>query len=86
MEFIMPLLPFIAIILVMYFLMIRPAQKKQREVQEMQESLQKGDDIITIGGVHGRVESFDQKHMYILTDDQGTVLKFERVALKEVVK
>ena len=42
--------------------------------------------IITIGGVHGRVESFDQKHMYILTDDQGTVLKFERVALKEVVK
>ncbi|MCD2136786.1 MULTISPECIES: preprotein translocase subunit YajC [Salinicoccus] len=86
MEFIMPLLPFIAIILVMYFLMIRPAQKKQREVQQMQESLQKGDDIITIGGVHGRVESFDQKHMYILTDDQGTVLKFERVALKEVVK
>ena len=86
MEFIMPLLPFIAIILVMYFLMIRPAQKKQREVQEMQESLQKGDDIITIGGVHGRVESFNQKHMYILTDDQGTVLKFERVALKEVVK
>ncbi|SOC38367.1 preprotein translocase subunit YajC [Salinicoccus kekensis] len=82
----MPLLPFIAIILVMYFLMIRPAQKKQREVQQMQESLQKGDDIITIGGVHGRVESFDQKHMYILTDDQGTVLKFERVALKEVVK
>jgi len=86
MEFIMPLLPFIAIILVMYFLMIRPAQKKQREVQQMQESLQKGDDIITIGGVHGRVESFDQKHMYILTDDQGTVLKFERVALKEVIK
>ncbi|WP_462420624.1 preprotein translocase subunit YajC [Salinicoccus sp. Marseille-QA3877] len=86
MEFLMPLLPFIAIILVMYFLMIRPAQKKQKQVQEMQAGLQKGDDVITIGGVHGRVESFDQKHMYILTDDRGTVLKFERVALKEVVQ
>ena len=86
MEYLMPLLPFIAIILVMYFLMIRPAQKKQKQVQEMQAGLQKGDDVITIGGVHGRVESFDQKHMYILTDDQGTVLKFERVALKEVVR
>ena len=83
----MPLLPFIAIILVMYFLMIRPAQKKQKEVQNMQSNLQKGDKIITIGGMHGEVESFDQKHMYVRTDDaDSAVLKFDRVALKEIVK
>ena len=69
----------------MYFLMIRPAQKRQKQVQEMQAGLQKGDDIITIGGMHGTVESFDQKHMYIRADESA-VIKFDRVALKEVVK
>ncbi|WP_342389212.1 preprotein translocase subunit YajC [Salinicoccus bachuensis] len=87
MEFFMAILPFLVLILVMYFLMIRPAQKKQKEVQNMQSNLQKGDEVITIGGIHGTVESFDQKHMYIRTDDvNGAVLKFERVALKEIVK
>ncbi|MFD2829590.1 preprotein translocase subunit YajC [Corticicoccus populi] len=86
MDMIMAFLPFIAIIAVMYFLMIRPAQKKQKQVQEMQNDLQKGDDIVTIGGMHGTVESFDQKHMYIRTEDNGPILKFERVALKEVVR
>lgn len=86
MDMLMAFLPFIAIIAVMYFLMIRPAQKKQKQVQEMQSSLQKGDEIITIGGIHGTVESFDQQHMYIRTEDDGPIFKFERVALKEVVK
>ena len=87
MEFFMAILPFLVLILVMYFLMIRPAQKKQKEVQNMQSNLQKGDEIITIGGIHGTVESFDQKHMYIRTDEvNGAVLKFERVARKEIVK
>jgi len=87
MEFFMAILPFLVLILVMYFLMIRPAQKKQKEVQNMQNNLQKGDKIITIGGMHGEVESFDQKHMYVRTEDaDGAVLKFDRVALKEIVK
>ncbi|WP_017548724.1 preprotein translocase subunit YajC [Salinicoccus carnicancri] len=87
MEFFMAILPFLVLILVMYFLMIRPAQKKQKEVQNMQNNLQKGDKIITIGGMHGEVESFDQKHMYVRTEDAGgAVLKFDRVALKEIVK
>ncbi|MFB9860669.1 preprotein translocase subunit YajC [Salinicoccus siamensis] len=87
MEFFMAILPFLVLILVMYFLMIRPAQKKQKAVQDMQANMQKGDEIITIGGIHGTVESFDQKHMYIRTDDvNGAILKFERVALKEIVK
>lgn len=87
MEFFMAILPFLVLILVMYFLMIRPAQKKQKAVQNMQSNLQKGDKIITIGGMHGDVESFDQNHMYVRTEDTGgAVLKFDRVALKEIVK
>src|SRR5699024_2670134 len=87
MEFFMAILPFLVLILVMYFLMIRPAQKKQKEVQNMQSNLQNGDKIITIGGMHGEVESFDEKHRYVRTDDaDSAVLKFDRVAHKEIVK
>lgn len=85
MELLVTLAPIIVLVLVMYFLMIRPAQKRQKEVQNMQANLQKGDDIITIGGMHGTIESFDQKHMYVRTDD-SVVIKFDRIALKEVVK
>lgn len=85
MELLVTLAPIIVLVLVMYFLMIRPAQKRQKEVQNMQSNLQKGDDIITIGGLHGTIESFDQKHMYVRTDE-SVVIKFDRIALKEVVK
>lgn len=87
METLLAFLPLIVLVLIMYLLMIRPAQKRQKQMQEMQQSLERGDDIITIGGIHGRIESHDQKHMYVNVDEgSGTVLKFDRVALKEIVK
>ncbi|HLR38991.1 MAG TPA: preprotein translocase subunit YajC [Jeotgalicoccus sp.] len=78
------LLPFIAIFAVMYFLMIRPAQKRQKEMNNMQSNLKKGDEIITVGGINGVVTSFDANHMYVDLGD-GTVVKFERRALHQVV-
>ena len=50
-------LPFILIILVMYFLMIRPQKKRQKEDQELRDSLQIGDEIMTYGGILGRIVS-----------------------------
>lgn len=85
MELLVTLAPIIVLVLVMYFLMIRPAQKRQKQVQEMQAGLQKGDKVVTIGGLHGTVQSFDQKHMYLQTDD-SVIVKFDRIALKEVLK
>lgn len=85
MELLVTLAPILILVLVMYFLMIRPAQKRQKQVQEMQASLQKGDEVVTIGGLHGTVESFDQKHMFLRTDET-VIVKFDRIALKEVVK
>lgn len=58
---IMSLLPFLLIIVVMYFLMIRPQAKKQKEKQKMLQDLQPGDEILTIGGVYGRIESVREK-------------------------
>ena len=49
------LLPLVLLIVVMYFLMIRPQKKKDKEVQAMRNSVQVGDEIVTIGGIVGKV-------------------------------
>ena len=49
----MAYLPFILILAIMYFLMIRPQAKRQKEKQKMLEALKKGDRVVTIGGIHG---------------------------------
>ena len=72
------LLPMGAIFLIFYFLLIRPQQKRQREHDEMLKALEKGDSIVTAGGLHGTVVG--------ITDDTLTVeiaaLKGERVRVK----
>ncbi len=67
----MMFLPFLLIILVMYFLMIRPQAKKQKELQKMRENLKKGDNVVTTGGIHGKVMGFgdDNKTVIVKVDD-----------------
>ena len=55
------LMPFILILFIVYFLMIRPQMKRQKEKKNMLESLQKGDKVVTIGGIHGTVVGVKQK-------------------------
>ena len=57
----MAYLPFILILAIMYFLMIRPQAKRQKEKQKMLEALKKGDRVVTIGGIHGIVSGFKGK-------------------------
>lgn len=56
---IMTLVMFGAIILIMYFLMIRPQQKRQKEHQKMLNELHKGDKVITNAGIHGTISDID---------------------------
>jgi len=58
-------LPMVAIFVVFYFLLIRPQQKKQKEARAMLESLNKGDEVVTAGGVVGRIAR--------LTDQYATI-------------
>lgn len=71
-------LPLIAIFAIFYLLLFRPQQKKQREREEMLKSVEKGDDVVTSGGLHGKVTG--------VTDDVLTleiaVVKGERVRVK----
>jgi preprotein translocase subunit YajC len=55
-------LPMIAIFVVFYFLLIRPQQKKQKEARAMLEALNKGDEVVTAGGVVGRIAKHTEQY------------------------
>jgi len=69
-----------AIILVFYFFMIRPQQKKQKQMQNFREALKRGDKIITIGGIHGKITDV-QESTFIIEVEDGTKLRIEKAAV-----
>jgi preprotein translocase subunit YajC len=79
------IIPIVLMIVLFYFLLIRPNQKRQRNVQNMQSSLSKGDKIVTIGGLHGIIDSIDDKKIVLKCGD-GTRLTYERSAIREVLE
>ena len=54
-------LPIILIIIVFYFFMIRPQINRQREEEKFRSEIKKGDKVVTIGGIHGKVSSIQEK-------------------------
>jgi len=80
---IMTFLPFVAIIAIFYFLIIRPQNKKQKETQKMLSALKKGDKIVTIGGIHGTIQTVREQTV-IVKVDEDTKLEFSRSAISTV--
>ncbi|MFC5603985.1 preprotein translocase subunit YajC [Sporosarcina koreensis] len=78
------LLPIIAMFAIMWFLLIRPAQKRQKQTKTMQEGLKRGDKVITIGGLHGVIDAVDDTSVFLKVAD-GTTLQFDRQAVGRVV-
>ncbi|MDR0637757.1 MAG: preprotein translocase subunit YajC [Spirochaetaceae bacterium] len=76
--------PFIIIIAIFYFLIIRPQNKKQKETQRMLGALKKGDKVVTIGGIHGTIASMDGTEVVVKVDD-NTKIKFLRSAISNVL-
>ena len=58
-------LPMVAIFIVFYFLLIRPQQKKQKEARAMLESLEKGNEVVTAGGILGRIVKLDEQYVTV---------------------
>jgi len=77
-------LPLILILLIMYFLMIRPQNKKQKETEKMIAALKKGDKVITIGGIHGTIASTKENTVIVKVDDNARI-EFNRTAIATVV-
>ena len=74
------LIMFAMIFAVMYFFMIRPQIKKQKEEREFRSKLQKGNKVITIGGIHGKIISLKEE-IIIIEVHGGTTLKIERSSI-----
>ena len=66
--------------IVIYFFMIRPQQKKQKEQKGFIENIKKGDMVVTIGGVHGKIASVEDTTV-TLDIDKGVKIKFEKTAI-----
>lgn len=64
------LLPLIALFAVMYFLMIRPQQKQQKQLMDMRNAIKVGDEVITIGGVKGTIVSVTDDSIILETSSQ----------------
>jgi len=84
METLIALSPLLLMFVLMWFFIIRPAQKRQKTTANMQSELRRGDRIVTIGGLHGTVDAVDDATIYITVAD-GTRMQFERQAIARVV-
>jgi preprotein translocase subunit YajC len=79
----MTFLPFVAIIAIFYFLIIRPQNRKQKETQKMLAALKKGDKVVTIGGIHGTIQTVREQTV-IVKVDEDTKLEFSRSAISTI--
>ncbi len=70
-----------AAFVVMYFFMIRPQQKKAKEAKAFKEGMKKGDNIVTIGGLHGKIYSIESDDTILVEVDKGIKLTFEKSSI-----
>jgi preprotein translocase subunit YajC len=66
--------------LIMYFFMIRPQVKKQKEAKSFREELSKGDKVVTIGGIHGKVVDMNERTVLLQVD--GAKIRMEKTCLE----
>lgn len=77
---------FLALIMVVfYFFFIRPQSKKAKELRKYRESLKKGDKVLTIGGLHGKIVEVQETTFTIEVED-GSKMRFEKSAIASSVE
>ena len=76
------LIMIVAIFAIMYFFMIRPQQKKQKEIQKFRNSLEPGMEVVTYGGLHGTIKEIDDaKNIVVLEIARDVKVKVEKTHL-----
>ena len=75
----------VLLIAMIYFMMIRPQKKKEKEDKAMRESLKVGDEVITIGGIIGKVEKINEKSVVISTTANKNKIEFLKTAIASVM-
>tara|TARA_Y100000741_G_C18190709_1_gene533383 strand:- start:396 stop:710 length:315 start_codon:yes stop_codon:yes gene_type:complete len=83
MDIFLSQLPIFLIFLVVYYFILRPNKKKQESIKSMQENLSKGDKIITVGGIHGKVTALKSNRVVIKVSNDSE-LTVDKVAIAKV--
>jgi preprotein translocase subunit YajC len=78
------LIMMVLVFVIMYFFMIRPQAKKQKDLKKLRENLKPGDKIVTIGGVHGKILEISDST--ILLSSEGTKLRFDKSAISHQIE
>ena len=84
MAILLQLLQFVPIFLILYFLLIRPQQKKQKDMQKMLQNLKKGDRVLTSGGLYGSVVGVEDAKV-VLRVSEDLKLEFAKSAVVQVL-
>lgn len=80
-------LPLVLILVIMYFLMLRPQAKKQKEHREMLSKLEKGDKVVTAGGIFGTIAGIKEKeNTVILKVADNVKIEITRSSIAQVLK
>jgi preprotein translocase subunit YajC len=74
------LVPFVAILAIFYFLIMLPARKRQRKIQDFQSALKVGDQVVTTSGIHGEITRLDEKLVQLQVADKVRI-RIARVAI-----
>lgn len=82
-DFFLQIMPFLLIFVIMYFLIIRPQQRRLKEHREMVASVRRGDTVVTAGGLIGKVSKVDEGEIQVEVA-QGVKLKVVRSTISEV--
>tara|TARA_S200000501_G_C20281574_1_gene507420 strand:+ start:119 stop:403 length:285 start_codon:yes stop_codon:yes gene_type:complete len=78
---IMNFMPLILIVLIMYFFMIRPQIKKQKEEAKFRSEIKKGDKVLTIGGIHAKVLEVQQDTFLVQAEGGNSKFKINKTAI-----
>ena len=86
MQALIQLSPLIILIVIMYFFMIRPQKKKDKQIQEMRKGLQVGDEIVTIGGICGKIVKTKEDSFIIQVGADKVKFEMMKWAVSSVTK
>ncbi len=75
------MLPFLAMILVLYFFMIRPQMRKQKKEKSFQAEIKRGSKVITSSGIHGKIVDLNETEGTVTIETGAGKIKFERAAI-----
>ena len=88
METLVSLFPLILMVLIFYFILIRPQKKKEKQLRDMLAALKVGDEVASIGGIHGKISRI-KEDVFVLETGVGTTKSFitiERNAISRLLK